>query len=262
MIYLLIIPVAMGVAALTFFSGFGLGTVLTAVFAVFFPVHLAIAATAMVHLANNIFKVFLVGGKADLSVVARFGIPAALAAVAGASLLTFIAQAEPLAIYSLAGRICQVTLVKLVVAILLVIFALWEVIPCLSELAFPRRFVILGGVLSGFFGGLTGNQGALRSAFLIRSGLDKDAFIGTSVVAAVMVDVVRLTVYGAGFLVGDFDELLARGMVGPVIAGILAAFAGSFFSSRFLKKITLHTVSLLVAVMLFFLALALALGII
>ncbi|MDZ4164304.1 MAG: sulfite exporter TauE/SafE family protein [Smithellaceae bacterium] len=262
MVYPAIILVSMGVAALTLFSGFGLGTVLMPVFAIFFPVHLAIAATAVVHLANNIFKVLLVGKKADLALVARFGLPAALSALAGAYLLTVIAQGEPLITYSLAGVVCRITLVKLVVALLLLIFALWEVIPYLAELAFPRRFIPLGGVLSGFFGGLTGNQGALRSAFLIRSGLDKEAFVGTSAVAAMLVDVVRLAVYGASFLVGDYEALADSGIGGPIMAGVLAAFVGSFFGARLLKKVTLRAVQLLVSVMLFSLALLLALGVI
>jgi len=37
-------------------SGFGLGTLLLPVFALFFPLPVAIAATALVHLANNFFK--------------------------------------------------------------------------------------------------------------------------------------------------------------------------------------------------------------
>ena len=34
-------------------------------FALFFPVPIAIAATALIHLANNLFKVYLVGRDAD-----------------------------------------------------------------------------------------------------------------------------------------------------------------------------------------------------
>ena len=46
-------------STLTLFSGFGLGTMMTPVFALFFPVPLAIAATAVVHLASNLFKLGL-----------------------------------------------------------------------------------------------------------------------------------------------------------------------------------------------------------
>lgn len=51
------------VAILTFFSGFGLGTILTPVFMIFFPVDLAIALTGVVHFFNNIFKLVLVGDR-------------------------------------------------------------------------------------------------------------------------------------------------------------------------------------------------------
>lgn len=42
-------------AILTFFSGFGLGTILTSVFLIFLPVDLAIALKGVVHFINNIF---------------------------------------------------------------------------------------------------------------------------------------------------------------------------------------------------------------
>ncbi len=79
--------VALLASGLTLFSGFGLGTILMPVFALFFPVTLAVAATAVVHIANNLFKLVLLARAADWRVVLRFGVPAALAAVAGAALL-------------------------------------------------------------------------------------------------------------------------------------------------------------------------------
>lgn len=57
---LLIAVVAAGASLLTFFSGFGLGTMLLPVFLLFFPVDLAIAMTAVVHFLNNIFKTGLI----------------------------------------------------------------------------------------------------------------------------------------------------------------------------------------------------------
>ena len=71
------------VSGLTLYSGFGLGTLLMPVFAIFFPVHVAVAATAVVHGANNIFKVLVVGRHADRELVLRFGIPAIVAAFDG-----------------------------------------------------------------------------------------------------------------------------------------------------------------------------------
>ena len=82
--------VALLTSGLTLFSGFGLGTILMPVFALFFPLPLAIAATAVVHFANNLFKFGLMAKQADWSVVARFSLPAALTATAGAGVLWLV----------------------------------------------------------------------------------------------------------------------------------------------------------------------------
>lgn len=75
--YILVIClVSLAVSGLTLFSGFGLGTVLMPVMAVFFPIETAVAITAVVHFANNDFKLLLFGRQADYQVVLRFGIPA------------------------------------------------------------------------------------------------------------------------------------------------------------------------------------------
>ncbi len=55
-------------AVLTFFSGFGLGTILAPVFAIFFPIDIAIALTGVVHFSNNLFKMALVGKNTDKAV--------------------------------------------------------------------------------------------------------------------------------------------------------------------------------------------------
>ncbi|MEJ7577489.1 MAG: TSUP family transporter [Pyrinomonadaceae bacterium] len=85
--YVIICLAAFLASALTFFSGFGLGTILMPVFALFFPVEVAIGLTAIVHFLNGLFKVGLVGRNADRKVVLYFGIPAALAALVGAAVL-------------------------------------------------------------------------------------------------------------------------------------------------------------------------------
>ncbi len=94
---------------LTFFSGFGLGTILMPVFAIFFPVELAIALTGVVHFLNNIFKLSLVGLKADKLVVIRFGIPAFIAAFVGAWVLLQMSDLNPLYEYSLGDRVFTIT---------------------------------------------------------------------------------------------------------------------------------------------------------
>src|SRR5438093_4300940 len=113
--YALVAGEALFVSALTLFSGFGLGTLLMPAFALFLPVPVAVAATAVVHLANNLFKLALVGRKADWTVVLRFALPAAAAAIFGATLLGLLAGVPPLLRYSLGGETRVVTPVKLTV---------------------------------------------------------------------------------------------------------------------------------------------------
>jgi uncharacterized membrane protein YfcA len=242
-------------SALTLFSGFGLGTLLLPAFVLFFPPPLAVAATAVVHLANNLFKLWLVGRYADRGVVLRFGGPAALAAFAGAAVLNAAAGLPPLASWSLGARRLFVTPLDLGMGLLMLVFALLDVLPRFQRLAFERRWLPLGGVLSGFFGGLSGHQGALRAAFLVKSGLGKEAFIGTNVVIAVLVDVVRLAVYGHGS-----PAQVERRLAVPVTVATLSAFAGAFLGARLVHKITYRTVQLAVAGMLVAVALALSAG--
>lgn len=253
--YVVICAVAFFVSMLTLFSGFGLGTLLMPAFALFFPLPVAVAATAIVHLANNIFKVFLVGRKADRGVLVRFAIPAVIAAVLGAALLNLFVGVQPLLTYQLAGQARQVTAIKLIIGVIIVGFALFELMPQFSGLAFDRKYLLLGGILSGFFGGLSGNQGALRSAFLIKIGLSKEAFIGTGTASTVMVDVARLLVYGLSFYALRLVEVQEVG--GLVVAATLAAFLGAFVGARLIHKVTLRGVQVIVGVMLILVGLGL-----
>jgi uncharacterized membrane protein YfcA len=247
--YFVVCAVALGVSGLTLFSGFGLGTVLMPAFALFFPVPVAVAATAVVHLANNLFKTALVGRKADWTVVAKFALPGAAAAVLGAMLLNVFASLPPVSSYQLGGKMHEIALVELVIGLLIVGFAFLDLLPRFNEMTFDRKYLPIGGLLSGFFGGLSGIQGALRSAFLIKAGLEKESFIGTSTVSAVIVDVARLLVYGLSFYTAKIAGV-APGMGGLILAATLAAFVGSFIGTRLLKKVTLRTIQIIVGGML------------
>ncbi len=272
MAYLVVCCAALFAALLTLFSGFGLGTLLLPAFAVFFPMSIAVAAVAVVHLANNIFKLGLVGRHANWRAALLFGIPGMVTALVGAYLLNVLSGLPVLFQYTLRGREFQVEPVALVVGILMVAFAFLELLPVLSGLAFKKRYLPLGGAISGFFGGLSGHQGAFRSAFLVKSGLSRDAFIGTGVACAVMIDFSRIGGYvlffGGGRSSEDgsvswarhFSELQKGDAGFLVLAGIVSAFAGSFLGARLMKKITIKGIQRLVGVMLILLGLGIAFG--
>jgi uncharacterized membrane protein YfcA len=258
---LIVAIVAFLASGLTLFSGFGLGTILMPAFALLMPVELAIAATAVVHLANNLFKLALVGRQADGRVLLRFAVPAALAAILGAALLVRLSGLPTLATWQGFGGEHRIEALPLAIGVLIVVFAILELSPAFARLQFPTRYLPLGGVISGFFGGLSGNQGAFRTAFLIKADLSKEAFIATGVGAAVIVDATRLGVYGLSHFTRNFADLTPE--IWTVVAiSTLSAFLGAFVGSRVLKKITLRAVQLTVAATMMVLGSGLAVGLI
>lgn len=249
--------VAFLASALTFISGFGLGTLLMPVFALFMPLERAIAATGVVHFLNGLFKFALVGRRADWRVVARFGIPALLAAMLGAWWLVRVSAQPPLFSWMLGTRVMHVTPSRLLIGALLLVFVLVEWVPRWKALTFPPALMPLGGVLSGLAGGVSGMQGALRSAFLARAGLPRDAFIATGVAIACLIDVSRLGVYAAGLRAHGtaIDRRL-------LVVAVAAAFAGALVGRRYLERLTMDAVRHVIAVLLLVMAVAMGLGVI
>jgi uncharacterized membrane protein YfcA len=223
-------------------------------------VELAVVATALVHGANNLFKIVLLGRHADREVVLKFGLPAVAAAVFGAMTLGWLAGDDSaLTVHVNGETVAEVTPLKLIVGLLMIGFAVFELLPRFQRLEFDRRYLPLGGLLSGFFGGLSGHQGALRSAFLAKSGLTTQRFVGSNAVIGFLVDLTRISVYLALFA--------AAGGAAPgfsdwplVVTGAAAAFCGVLVGKRFLHKVTMKSVRTLVAVLLFGVGVALLLG--
>ena len=247
--------VAFLTALLTFFSGFGLGTLLAPVLMLFFPIDVAIALTGIVHFFNNIFKLVLVGKNVNKEVFIRFGIPAIVFAFIGAYVLLQIPNMQPLFSYEFIGKTFAVYPLKLTIAILILFFAMMDILPYFNKLQFDKNKLPIGGALSGFFGGLAGTQGALRSAFLIRAGLSKEAFIGTTVVISSLVDFTRLSVYATRMMQLNLKENLPL-----LICATLSAMTGAFIGNKLLKKVTINFLKITVATFLILIGIALGLG--
>ncbi len=253
-----IIPLtAFAASLLTFFSGFGLGTILVPVLIVFFPVELAIMLTSIVHLLNNLFKFLLIGKHIDLKVAIKFGAPALIGAFFGAQLLFYLSAFDLSLHYELFNCSFQPTLVKLIIGILLFLFATYELFSWKKMANISDRFLLLGGTLSGFFGGLSGNQGALRTAFLINCGLSKEGFIATGIAIACIVDITRIPIYFSGVS----EEFLNENFMVLTLA-TTSAFLGAVIGRKLLNKVTFRSVQLVVAVLIMTMALLLITGII
>jgi uncharacterized membrane protein YfcA len=219
------------ISAIVLYSGFGLSTLLMPVFALFFPLPVAIAAAAIVHLVSNLFKFYLFKRNIDWPTVFKFGIPAMFAAVIGSLLLTNISADEMLLARIIGG--------------LIIFFALFELLPVLKKIMIPIKWLSFGGLISGFFGGLSGHQGAIRSAFLLKTQNSKDTYIATGVTIAIMVDINRLLIYGTS-TISFTDNSISTALLVAVGASLL----GIFVSNKFYKKINFNFIQNLVGALL------------
>ena len=256
--YFIIPIIACGASLLTFFSGFGLGTLLLPVIALFFPLPEAVVMTACVHLLSNFFKLILVGKHIDKKIVWRFGIPALVGSLIGAFSLIFLSHIPTLATYHLWGHVYSVQILNIIIGILLIFFTTLEAKK--GKIAFvppQHNALLMGGLLSGFFGGLSGFQGALRSLFLIKYQLTKETFIASGIAIACIIDMARIPTYAFSLPLTALknDTILLS-------VTVLAAFVGAYFGSIFLKRIPIHFIKIVMSGLIYLISVGLIIGIV
>lgn len=255
----LILPLlTLATAGLTFFSGFGLGSLLLPAYVMQFGAAGAVSAVAVVHLLNNLYKVALTFRNANRETLLRFGITAIVGALAGAFLLAKLntnqAQLQP---FIWAGWSQKVHLVHLVIGISIAAVSVLEVSGWFKSIKIDKKWLPFGGVLSGFFGGLSGHQGAFRTIFLVKTGLSKESLIATGAILACVIDICRITIYSS-----LIPSSISQPTLTLVTACSAAALAGTTVGNMFLKKVSLELLEKIIAVTLIIFGSAMALGLI
>lgn len=263
--YVLIAFTVLVGAGLTFFSGFGLGTLMLPVFSLFFDLPVAVGATAIVHLANNIFKFALVRKHIHRTTYIKFGLPAMVLAALGGWLLSLFSEFQPVHTYMLGEKEIHITVLNIVIGSLMIFFAWFDLNPKFKDLNVDEKYLPLGGMLSGFFGGISGHQGAFRSAFLSKANLNKEQFIGTSNAVSLTVDLARIPIYlGLISATSGKQQDLARALSDGtwlLVVGIVFAFLGTYFGKKLIDKTTISGVQRLIGVLLFVMGALLIAGI-
>ena len=201
-------------AALTVPARFGLATMMTPVFLVWFDPHQAIAGVAIVHGAHNLIKSRMLREYIDRDALKRFGWALLIGALIGALLQSFI-PSDPL---------------LLLVGVALIVLPLLKVSESWSSIRLPEAEDRLGGFGSGFLGGLTGHQGALRAMFLKERLPDKSAYAATAAVLALVVDLTRIPIY----LVNDASVLSTNTWL--MVGFVLSALVGAQLGKRWLER--------------------------
>lgn len=212
---LLLCVAALVVAAAVVASGFGLGTALTPLFLLTYDIKTAVFLVAVVHFANNLFRLALFRQQIDAGVVRRFGLLSVAGAVVGSLLQERAANPG----------------LEIGLGVLLIVLGGVELLPGERGWRLPRRFDQLGGFLSGLLGGLLGNQGALRSGYLLNYSLGKEAFIASGTAIACLIDASRIPVYTAQY----GSRLLPAWPY--LVAVIGAAFAGTIIGKHFVERL-------------------------
>lgn len=201
-----------GIAAI---SGFGIGSLLTPTMAAVWPAKLAVAAVSIPHFVATSARLWLLRDHVDFRLLRSFGLMSAAGGLTGA-----LSQAW------LSSRALEVVLAALLLFVGVGGFYGWT-----RSLRFEGVWAWIAGGVSGFLGGLVGNQGGLRAGAMMGLGVSRDAFVATATATGVIVDLARMPVYVSG----QWAELVP---VWPAIALMTAGvIVGTFAGTAVLKRL-------------------------
>jgi uncharacterized membrane protein YfcA len=170
---------AIAAGAVAAVSGFGIGSLLTPLIALQVGTKTAVAAVSVPHLIGTGLRFWRLRDSLDRRVFWRFGLTSAAGGLAGA-LLNARASSPALTI---------------VFGSLLVFAGAAQITGSAQRWRFHGSVAWVAGALSGFFGGLVGNQGGIRSAAMLGFDLPKERFVATATAIALIVDAARMPVY-------------------------------------------------------------------
>ena len=200
-------------AALTVPAGFGLSTMLTPVVLLMMGPHEAVAVVAVVHGAHNAGKFVTLRESVDLSAFRHYGVWLVAGSIIGALLQNQVPQDPLLA----------------VIGVFLVLLPILTLSESWTGYRIPEANDRVGGFGSGFMGGLSGHQGALRAMFLTRRLSDKMTYAATASVLALCVDLSRIPVY----LFFRPDEIVEHLQLTAIL--VVAALLGVRVGKRWLE---------------------------
>jgi uncharacterized protein len=175
----LVAAAAVVAGAVAAVSGFGIGSLLTPLLLLWFPARLAVALVSIPHAIASIVRWLRLRRDVNKRVFVQFGIASVLGGLLGALLQATLHS----------------DLLTLVLGVLMLMAGTTEILRRPVPLPQTPLARLGAGALSGFFGGLVGNQGGIRSAALLGFGLSPRQLVATATASAVLVDLARVPVY-------------------------------------------------------------------
>lgn len=239
MIFLGLIGIAVLAGMVAAIAGFGIGSLVTPALALSVGTKTAVVLVAVPHAVATALRLWRLRSAVDRRVLIRFGLPSAAGGLLGA--LAATALSSPWLAVVLGG--------------LLVFSGLSELTGLAARLRLEGPASTAAGVLSGVFGGLVGNQGGIRAAALLRSGLSRDAIVATATATAILVDAARLPIY----LASSGAEIVRHG--GTVAALTMAVVVGTLIGVPVLGRLPEAQFRRVLAVLLVLLGVGLVVGV-
>lgn len=194
-------------------AGFGIGSILTPLLATHLGMKVAVAAVSIPHVLATALRFWMLRRHLDRHILVTFGVTSAIGGLAGAIAHTFFG-----------GRVLAVIL-----GVLLMFTGITGLLR--FQFRFHGATAYGAGAVSGFLGGLVGNQGGIRTGAMLGFDVPRDAFVATSTAIGLIVDGARMPVY-------VWKEGYAlRGLIPLIVIAVIGALAGTLAGRAILGRI-------------------------
>lgn len=200
--------------AIAAISGFGIGSLLTPVFAWNVGTKAAVAIVSIPHFIATAYRSWLLRAHIDRRVLLTFGLASAIGGLLGAYVHT-ISNSQSLA---------------LIFGILLILTAVGQLTGFWDRLRYGPKIGTLAGIVSGLLGGLVGNQGGIRTAAMFGFRVPKESFVATGTAAALVVDIVRMPFYVWS------QKAVIQGMLVQTGVAVIGTVLGTWAGVRWLHR--------------------------
>src|SRR3989338_10357820 len=209
-------------------TGFGTSTIMVPVLSLFIPIPQTLLFVGILHWFGDILKMVFFKKGLNVRLILLFGIPGIIAGFSAAKLPLILSE----------------TLLQRSLGLFLVLYVAFLFFKPEWKIRPSTQISALGGVLSGFFSGIFGVGGAVRSTFLTAFNLEKSVFLFTSGVIGLLIDSSRLVQYFiSGIKLGSLLTIL--------ILCIPVSFFGAFIAKKLVDKIPQKSFRLFIALALF-----------
>src|SRR5262245_21298123 len=171
------------------------------------PTAHAVAIVAIPHAIATSIRWVGLRRDVDAATFRQFGVASAAGGLLGAGLQSQLSS----------------PVLTIVLASLLTMAGIGELLRRSVPLPPTPAWRLVGGALSGFFGGLVGNQGGIRAAALLGFRLNPRQIVATATASALLVDAARVPIYfvTASQAIADGARLWIVASVGVTIGTLI-----------------------------------------